>query len=167
MNGYHIIGGADGPTSVFLAGKIGVGLFHAGGLVMVVLLLIPNIIYAVRFRGQENTCTKKGLMILEQIGRYASMFFMVFNIGSLEGAYPSVNAYFISCLGNILLIIAYWLVWMLYFSKRGFGTAMALAILPVCIFLLNGVALMQIPLIISSIVFGVAHICITYQNAKE
>ncbi|MDD3206414.1 MAG: hypothetical protein PHS74_11880 [Lachnospiraceae bacterium] len=44
---FSVIGGADGPTSVFLAGKIvvpGMGWINIWGLVLVILLLIPNVI---------------------------------------------------------------------------------------------------------------------------
>lgn len=163
----YAIGGADGPTSVFVAWKMEPDWINIFGLIIVVLLLLPNILYAIRFRGQENKCTNKGLMILEQIGRYASMFFMIFNVGQAEFGFHSLNAFLIYGAGNIVLLIAYWLIWMLYFGKRGFRTSMALAVIPVCIFLLNGIALMHIPLIISGAVFGIAHIYITYQNAKE
>ena len=65
-----IIGGADGPTSVFVAGKLGMNWLSTFGLVLVILLLIPNIIYAVRVKNQKNKCTNKFMNILEQIGRY-------------------------------------------------------------------------------------------------
>jgi len=39
-----IIGGADGPTSVFVAGKLGMNWLSTFGLILVILLLIPNII---------------------------------------------------------------------------------------------------------------------------
>ena len=37
-----IIGGADGPTSVFVAGKLGMNWLNTFRLVLVILLLIPN-----------------------------------------------------------------------------------------------------------------------------
>ena len=40
-----VIGGSDGPTSIFLAGKIGTNWLNIFGLIIVALLLIPNIIY--------------------------------------------------------------------------------------------------------------------------
>lgn len=49
-----IIGGSDGPTSIFLAGKVGFSWINTFGLVMVVLLLIPNIIYGFKFRNVKN-----------------------------------------------------------------------------------------------------------------
>ena len=47
-----ILGGADGPTSIFLAGKLQAGRLNLSGLLLVVLLLLPNILYAFRFRGK-------------------------------------------------------------------------------------------------------------------
>lgn len=89
-----IIGGADGPTSIFLAGKIGFdfGWLNLLGLILVVLLLIPNIIYAVRVKDQHNQCTNKAMNMLEQIGRYGSMFFMVFHIGTGDFSHMPVSA---------------------------------------------------------------------------
>ena len=64
-----VIGGADGPTSVFLAGRLGGGWINVFGLCIVIAILVPNIIYAFRFRGVENKCTNKVMNIIEQIGR--------------------------------------------------------------------------------------------------
>ena len=66
---YSYIGGAYGPISVFIAGKLGVSWLNVFGLVFVVLLLIPNIIYAVKYRDVENLCKNKAMNVLEQIGR--------------------------------------------------------------------------------------------------
>lgn len=83
-NSISIIGGADGPTSIFLGGSLGISWLNIFGLILVVLLLVPNIIYAVKEKNQENKCTNKLMNLVEQIGRYASMFLMVFNIGLAE-----------------------------------------------------------------------------------
>ena len=71
-----VIGGADGPTSVFLAGRLGGGWINVFGLCIVIAILVPNIIYAFRFRGVENKCTNKVMNIIEQIGRYGCMLFL-------------------------------------------------------------------------------------------
>lgn len=112
-----IIGGADGPTSVFVAGKLGMNWLNTFGLVLVILLLIPNIIYAVRVKNQKNKCTNKFMNILEQIGRYGCMFLMIFNIGIVESGFPSINAFIIYLVGNTVLMLSYWIIWMLYFNK--------------------------------------------------
>ncbi len=163
---YSYIGGADGPTSVFLAGKIGVSWLNVFGLIFVILLLIPNIIYAVKYRDVENLCKNKVINVLEQIGRYGSMFLMVFNIGIAEFGFASTNAFLIYFLGSILLMLAYWIIWIIFFARQSMWNRMALAIIPTLLFLLSGCTLRHILLIITAIVFGIGHIYVTYINAK-
>ena len=105
-----IIGGSDGPTAVFIAGKLGMSWLNVFGLILVILLLIPNIVYAIKVKDQQNLCTNKFMNILEQIGRYACMFLMVFNIGIAEFGFGSVRAFLIYIIGNVLLILSYWII---------------------------------------------------------
>ena len=163
---YSYIGGADGPTSVFIAGKLGMSWLNVFGLVFVVLLLIPNIIYAVKYRDVENLCKNKVMNVLEQIGRYGSMFLMVFNIGIAEFGFVSTNAFLIYFLGSIVLMLAYWIIWIIFFVNQSMWNRMALAIIPTLLFLLSGCTLRHILLIITAIVFGMGHIYVTYINAK-
>ena len=159
----EVIGGADGPTSVFVAGQIGDDWFNMFGLIIVVLMLLPNIIYAIKYRGEENRCTNKVMNVLEQIGRYGSMLLMIVCI---DFGFPSVGNFLIYLFGNGALLLAYWCIWILFFIKRRMWKSMALAVIPTMIFLLSGITLVYVPLMISSIVFGVAHCYVTYQNAK-
>lgn len=164
---YSIIGGVDGPTSVFVAGQLGWSWINIFGFILVVLMLIPNILYAFRIRGQENKVTNKVINLLEQIGRYTSMFLMVFNIGIAEFGFHSVAAFLAYGIGNILLLVIYWILWILYFKEQKLWKSMALAIIPICMFLLSGITLRHMLLVVSAVVFGIGHIYITYQNAKE
>ena len=164
---YSIIGGADGPTSIFLAGKIGTGWFNIYGLVFLILLLIPNVVYAIKFRNIENKCKVKWANILEQIGRYASMFFMVFTFGSLAGGWASVEALFCYFFGSIILLVLYWLVWLLYFIEQKKWKSMTLAIVPTLLFLLGGMTMQNILAIIFAMLFGIGHIFVTYQNSHN
>lgn len=164
-----IIGGSDGPTSIFLAGSLGADWINVFGLVIVILLLIPNIVYAIKFRkqNQEIECSSKAMTLLEQIGRYASMFFMVFPVGIAEFGFSYLGSFLIYGIGNILLLIAYWFIWILYFYRQAFWKRMALAIIPTGIFLLSGITLMHILLLISGILFGISHIYITHQSRDK
>ena len=162
-----IIGGSDGPTAVFIAGKLGMDWLNVFGLILVILLLIPNIVYAIKFKDQKNLCTNKFMNILEQIGRYACMFLMVFNIGIAEFGFGSVVAFLIYGIGNVLLMLSYWIVWTMYFHKPSFGKQITLAILPTCLFLLNGVTMRHYLLILFGLVFGVGHVYVTYKNRIE
>ena len=105
--------------------------------------------------------------ILEQIGRYVCMFLMVFNIGIAEFGFGSVGAFLVYSIGNVLLLLSYWIIWMLYFHKQSFGKQIALAILPTCLFLLSGITMRHCLLILFGVVFGVGHVYVTYKNRIE
>ena len=159
-----IIGGADGPTTVFLAGELGMGWINVFGLIFVVILLIPNIIYAIKVKDQKNRCTNKIMNIVEQIGRYGSMFFMVFNIGLAEFGFASVFEFLVYLFGNTVLIISYWIIWILYFKKQTYAKQISLAVIPTCLFLLSGITLQHYLLILFAVIFGIAHVYVTNYN---
>lgn len=162
----NVIGKADGPTSILLADKIGPSWINIFGLIIVILMLLPNIIYAVKYRGIDNKCKSVIMNVIEQIGRYASMFLMIFNIGLAEFGFSSTMAFFIYFLGNIILLTGYWIAWILYFNKKNVWKSMALAIIPTLIFLLSGITLRHYLLVLSALVFGIGHLYVSYQNAK-
>ena len=167
MHTVGIIGGADGPTAIFLTGEAGFGWLNLFGLILVVLLLIPNIIYAVKTKNQPNRCTNKVMNVLEQVGRYGCMFFMVFPIGIAEMGFPSVGAFLVYVFGNAVLLIAYWAIWMLYFHKQTDWEQIALAVLPTCLFLLSGITMRHDLLILFGIIFGIGHIYVTSRNRVD
>lgn len=161
-----IIGGADGPTSVFLAGRLGGGWINIFGLCIVIAILIPNIIYAIKFRDVKNKCANKIMNVIEQIGRYACMLLMILHVGKTEFAFRSIGA-FLSCLiGNVVLVLMYWIVWILYFIKQSKWKSLTLAVVPTVIFLLSGITLQHGWLVIAAILFGIGHIYVTWQNVK-
>lgn len=164
MDSIAIIGGADGPTSVFLAGELGANWINIYGFILVALLLIPNIIYAVKTKEQKNKCTNKFMNIMEQIGRYGCMFLMVFNIGIAEFGFYSVGAFIIYMLGNVLFMIFYWIIWMLFFYKQSYWKQIALAVIPTCLFLLSGITMRHYLLIAFGVIFGIGHIYVTTKN---
>ncbi len=106
------------------------------GFIIVAIMLIPNIIYGIKFKGVENKCTKQAMNVIEQIGRYGSMAFMVLPL----------------------------FIWAFYFKKETMGKAMALAVIPTCIFLLSGLTLYHWALVVTAVIFGLGHIYVTYQN---
>jgi hypothetical protein len=161
-----VIGGADGPTAIFVAGKIGSNWINIFGLIIVILMLLPNIIYVAKFRGVENKCKSKVMNIIEQMGKYSSIFLVIFNIGLGEFGFSSAEAFVIYFIGNTILLFVYWMIWILYFKKMVLWKSMALAIIPALIFLLSGITLRHYLLVISAIAFGIGHIYVTYQNAK-
>lgn len=159
-----IIGGSDGPTTVFITEKSGVNWLNGFGLALVVLLLIPNVFYAIKTGNQRNQCTNQAMNILEQIGRYGCMFLMVFHIGIAEFGFHSAAAFLVYLFGNAALMIAYWLMWALYFCKPTYWKQMWLAVLPTCLFFLSGIRMRHCLLILFGVIFGIGHIYVTSRN---
>ena len=160
-----IIGGADGPTSVFVTS--GMGWLNLFGLIIVVLMMIPNILYALRHRDAENKCTNRLVNLAEQIGRYGCLFLMVCNVGVAELGFASVGAFLVYLLGNAALLLAYFACWIVYAKKQSLFSALLLAILPTLLFLLSGLTMRHWLLVGFALLFGAAHIYITAVNARE
>ena len=137
------------------------------GLILVLLILVPNIIYAFKFRDQQNKCTNKIMNIIEQIGRYGCMFLMIFNIGIAEFGFASKAMFLVYLIGNVALLISYWIIWILYFKKQTNWEQLALAIIPTCLFLLSGITMQHYLLVIWSVIFGIGHIFVTNKNRVE
>lgn len=130
------------------------------GLIIVVLLLVPNIIYAVRNRNQSNRCTNIFMNIAEQIGRYACMFLMVFT----EFWYKSTGAFVIYIFGNAILMCAYWVIWILYFRQQTWFKQIGLALIPAFIFLLSGITMRHYLLVVFAVLFGISHFYVASKN---
>ena len=113
------------------------GWINLFGAVIVVLILIPNIIYAVRYK-QDETRTEipTYLTVCEQMGRYACIVLMW-----------------------LPLLVLYW-------RKKTLSKAMALAVIPTAIFLLSGILLRHPLLAAAAILFGASHCMITYYTHK-
>ncbi|MBE5874088.1 MAG: hypothetical protein E7287_06715 [Lachnospiraceae bacterium] len=146
---------------------MGMNWLNVFGLVFVVLLLIPNIIYAIKDKNKQNKCTNKFMNVIEQIGRYGCMFLMVFNIGIAEFGFGSVYAFLIYLFGNTLLIILYWIIWILYFKKHTYLKQMSLAVIPTCLFLLSGITMQHYLLVLFGVIFGMGHIYVTSKNRED
>ena len=63
-------------------------------------------------------------------------------------------------------MVAYWIVWMLYFAEVSMWRSMALAIIPTLLFLFGGITMRNIPAIVLAVVFGIGHIYVTYKNQE-
>lgn len=64
-----------------LNGGIIIEWFNVYGLFFIIVIMVPNIIYAIKCKdGFENKWKNKVVEIFEQIGRYGCFGFMIFNI---------------------------------------------------------------------------------------
>ena len=104
---------------------------------------------------------------MEQIGRYGSMFFMVFTFGSMTQGWASVTDHMLFLWGSALLLLVYWIVWMLYFAEVKIWKSMVLAVIPTVLFLVGGITMRNILAILLAVVFGIGHIYVTYKNLEN
>ena len=142
------------------------GVVNFSNACILVMMLIPNVIYALR-GGEGNKTDSRFLALTEQLGRYGAMVLMVFPVGVREFGFPNVLSLFAYVLGNCVLLLAYLVIWVLYFRRKTKALAMVLAVIPVCIFMLCGVCLHHWLLVLFSTLFAVGHILITRQSASQ
>jgi hypothetical protein len=134
------------------------------GLIIMAIVMIPNVIFAIKEKNFESKYHNKAVEIIEQIGRFSSMVLMIFNIPLLEFGYWFNNGKIAYMVLTGVLAVLYCLAWFLYFRKSTTEKAMSLAIIPTIIFLFSGIIQGKILLIITAILFGIGHIIITYNN---
>lgn len=136
------------------------------GLAAMICMLIPNAIYALKKKGGVNHCKNKAVNITEQVGRFTSMFLMIFNIGILEYGFRSDEEFALWLFGLIALMLLYWIFWLIYIFRRPVFVMLMLAIIPSVIFIGTGIMQRHILQIVFGIVFAAGHLFITYVNAK-
>lgn len=141
-----------------------INLFNAS---IVVLMLIPNIIYAIKNKNKSPKTENKTLSIVEQIGRYACMILMILPLFIKEFGFNPLEVMFLYLVANIILLLEYFMFWGLFFKKQTKSTAISLSVIPTAIFFVTGACFRHWALMISALVFGFAHIKLTIKNYEE
>lgn len=141
-----------------------INIFGAG---FVILLLIPNIVYALKNRGEKNLCADRAMNLLEQIGRYGCIVLIWLPLLVWKFGFQSAPEMLLYFVGNGLLLLLYWLVFARYLKERTAKRALVLAILPAFVFLLSGLLLRHWLLVGCAVLFAVGHIYVTAVNARK
>ena len=140
--------------------------FNYYGLAMVALIMLPNIIYAVKCKNRfTNAYKNKTVEVLEQIGRFGCIGFMIFNVPYTYFDFWFDNALIVYLSVNGALCVAYLVCWTVFWNKDGKSKALSLSILPSLVFVFSGILLANIPLILFAVVFAINHILLSYKNA--
>ncbi len=136
------------------------------GLVFMLAIMIPNIIFRLKNQdGFQNLWNNRLVEILEQIGRFGCLGFMVFIIPGCRFGFSSDENFALYLIINTLLIVIYCLVWIICFKRNNIFRALALSVIPSLIFLISGALSHYLPLLIAAIIFAPCHIVISYKNA--
>ena len=144
------------------------GWINIFGLVFMVIIMIPNVIFALKCKdGFENKWKNKFIEALEQIGRYGGFAFMVINIPKTWFGWASDEAFALYLIVDAVLIIAYCVIWAVCFKKNSVFRALSLSMIPSAIFLFSGIMSRSVLLMISALIFAPCHILISYKNARS
>lgn len=147
---------------------IKMGQINIFGLVFMVIIMIPNVIFALKCKdGFENRWENKFVEVLEQIGRYVCFAFMVINIPKTWFGWASDEAFALYLIVDAVLVTAYCVIWAVCFKKNSVFRALSLSIIPSVIFLFSGIMSRSVLLMISAVVFAPCHILISYKNARS
>ena len=137
------------------------------GLIFIFVIMIPNIIFAVRCKdGFRNKWNNKLVEVIEQIGRFFCFGFMIVNIPGTYFGFWTDACFLVYLIVNISLIALYCLIWIICFKKNSVFRALALSVIPSIVFLFSGIMSRSVLLIIGSLFFAPAHILISYKNAR-
>lgn len=144
------------------------GIINLFGLVFMVVIMIPNIVFAIKCRDDfENNRKNKLVETLEQIGRFGCFGTMIINIPGTWFGWWSDEAFAVYLLGDTALLVVYCVIWILCFKKNSVFRALSLSIIPSVIFLFSGIMSRSVLLIIAAVIFAPCHILISYKNSKN
>ena len=142
--------------------------FNLTGLIFVVVLLIPNMIYAVTnkdgFAGEfHNKLVETG----EQIGRFGCFILMFIQLPFVTLGYIYDGAQTLYLIFGVTLPVLYCGGWIVFRKGNSIAKALTLSILPSVLFLESGILTLNIPLIVLSVVFAICHITISFKNTVD
>ena len=141
--------------------------FNIFGLIFIVVILIPNIIFATKWKdGFDIKWKNKYVEVMEQVGRFGCFGFMVINIPGTWFGWWSDEAFALYLIVDGILVTIYCATWIIYFKKSSVFRALALSIIPSILFLFSGIMSRSVLLIIATVLFAPSHILISYRNAK-
>ncbi len=142
--------------------------FNYYGLIAVIIILIPNIIYAVTNKAAfENKFNNKAILVVEQIGRYGCMIFSIFNIPYTYLGFWFENALWVYIAVGGFILLLYCFGWIIFRKGNSLIKMLWLSITPTLLFCFCGIVICSAPLIVCAILFGIGHITVSCRNAEE
>lgn len=140
------------------------------GLIFMILIMIPNIIYAIKCKGDfgklPQTKFWKILEVFEQIGRYGCFACMIFNIPETCYGFASGNLFSTYLIVDFVLVFAYCIIWIFLFKKNNLFRAVALSVLPSFVFFFSGILSRSLLLTFSALIFAPCHIAISVKGCN-
>lgn len=137
------------------------------GLLFAIILLAPHIVYAKTHNYDMSVFDNRGMLLLERIGKYCSLFLMSFHIGILDKGFTSPVMQKFWFIFSAVMSAAYIAVWILFFKKEGRVLAYVLTVLPAVVFMLSGLLQVNTLLLTFGVVFFIGQIYLTSKYCKK
>ena len=138
--------------------------FNFFGFCVLILLFIPNVIYAFHHQEVEHSRVNLMMDMFEQIGRYGTIAFMCVQIRIFNYGFCTKNLFLLWALTTLILILLYWFGWIFYYFHKGRCVTMYLAVIPSIIFINTGIFMRYVALILFACIFAVGHCYVTFKN---
>ena len=146
------------------------------GLIFLLMLLVPNIIWAKNRPKDYDSYVQNENKILFTFERIGEIFVSAFSLIFTDFNINNISNWSIILLIAFLLLVLYEIYWLRYFRSDKkmndfycsiLGIPVAGATLPVIVFFLLGIYGRNIFLIIATIILGIGHIGIHLNHKKE
>ena len=142
-------------------------VFNFYGFNAIIILLGANLFTVL---GKKVKFTEyyhnKIVTVLEQIGRFGCIITMIINIPyTCFGFFIDYGNYVYPVFTGVMVAV-YIIGWLKKGEKESVGYALLLSIVPSVLFLIDGILILNVPLIVFSLIFAPTHILISYKNSS-
>ena len=155
------------PLSAYAGLFKGFGWINIFGIVIDVLLLIPLIIFAVRFKNRQHGPVPKCFSIGEKIFIFICLALIVWNLGLEEFAFKFDKYFELYLLSNIVLLVAYYAIWISFFVKQRTWKRIATACIMLSVFIFSAMWLDHRALGSFVAWMGVTHVFVAAQDKYD
>lgn len=130
--------------------------------------MIPNIIAANKQKDMfVNSYSNRFVINFENIFRISTFILMIINIPyTYKGLYFDYGLLTYILINSILLVI-YLVTWIVLWKNNNLIRALILSVTPTCIFVISCLIILNIPLIVSGVMFGIFHILLSVKNTLK
>ena len=136
------------------------------GMVFVIAILIPNIVFAVTCEdGFVNHYQNKLVEFFEQIGRFGCFFSMFIFVPFMCKGYWFNHGEIAYLIFGVMLVALYCFGWIIFWKENSIRKSLYLSVIPSVLFVESGIISGNIILVIFAIIFAPCHIRISYMNA--
>ena len=154
-------------VKVFSGISVKFGWINVFGAVIALLLLIPYVIFEIKFKDRQRRRLPAILRVFEILLWIICCMLMVVNVGFFEFGFDSKALFIIYLVGTAVLLVDYYITWLLFFIKPAIGKRLNAAVTAVLVFCISGVTLTNILLIVFASLFGTCHIFMAAQDKYE